>query len=34
VQAVLEHLDKQPADLDRPISEVLYEVLQAKYPCR
>ncbi len=33
VQSVLEHLDKQPADLQRPISEVLYEVLQAKHPC-
>ena len=33
VQTVLEHLDKRPADLERPISEVLYEVLQAKYPC-
>jgi hypothetical protein len=34
VRVVLEHIEKQPADLERPISEVLYEVLQAKYPCR
>jgi hypothetical protein len=33
VQAVLQHLDATPADLQRPISEVLYEVLQAKHPC-
>lgn len=34
VSAVLEHLDKRPEDLARPISEVMYEVLQARHPCR
>jgi hypothetical protein len=34
VRAVLAHLEKNPADLQRPIGEVFYEGLQAAYPCR
>jgi len=33
VRTVLLHLDKNPGDAKRPIAEVLYEALQAAYPC-
>ena len=33
VRTVLLHLDKHPDDAKRPIAEVLYEPLQAAYPC-
>ena len=33
VRTVLLHLDKHPEDAKRPIAEVLYEALQAAYPC-
>lgn len=33
VRTVLLHLDKNPGDVKRPIAEVLYEALQAAYPC-
>jgi len=33
VRTVLRHLDKNPGDAQRPIAEVLYEALQAAYPC-
>ncbi len=34
VRAVLAHLDQHPDDLARPIGEVFFEGLQARYPCR
>jgi hypothetical protein len=34
VRAVLTHLDQHPDDLPRPIGEVFFEGLQARYPCR
>jgi hypothetical protein len=30
---LLTDLDKNPGDAQRPIAEVLYEALQAAYPC-
>ena len=33
VRAVLAHLEKNPADLQRPIGEVFFEGLQATWPC-
>jgi hypothetical protein len=33
VRAVLAHLGKNPADLQRPIGEVFFEGLQATWPC-
>jgi hypothetical protein len=33
VRTVLRHLDKNPDDAKRPIAEVMYEALQAAYPC-
>ena len=33
VRAVLAHLEKSPADLQRPIGEVFFEGLQATWPC-
>lgn len=34
VRAVLAHLDEHPDDVQRPIGEVFFEGLQARYPCR
>ncbi len=34
VRAVLAHLDQHPDDVQRPIGEVFFEGLQARYPCR
>jgi hypothetical protein len=33
VRTVLNHLDRNPDDARRPIAEVMYEALQAAYPC-
>ena len=33
VRAVLDHLEKNPGNLQRPIAEVFYEGLQASFPC-
>lgn len=34
VKPVLQQLEKNPGDADRPIAEVFYEALAAAYPCR
>ena len=34
VRVVLDHLSKNAGDAQRPIAEVMYEALQAAYPCR